>query len=44
MKSKEYYISLTLSHAGELKKNFGVKSFRKRDQSCDVFCQGMAKV
>ena len=28
MKSKEYYISLTLSHAGELKKNFGVKSLR----------------
>ena len=28
MKSKEYDISLTLSHAGELKKNFGVKSLR----------------
>lgn len=28
MKSKEYYISLTLSHAEELKKNFGVKSLR----------------
>ena len=26
MKSKEYCISLTLSHAEELKKNFGVKS------------------
>ena len=28
MKSKEYYISLILSHAEELKKNFGVKSLR----------------
>ena len=27
MKSKEYYISLILSHAEELKKNFGVKSY-----------------
>ena len=29
MKSKEYYISLTLSHAGELKKNFGVNNMQK---------------
>lgn len=28
MKSKEYYISLILSHAEELRKNFGVKSLR----------------
>ncbi len=28
MKSKEYYISLILSHAEELKKDFGVKSLR----------------
>ncbi len=28
MKSKEYDISLTLSHAEELKKNFRVKSLR----------------
>ena len=28
MKSKEYYIALILSHAEELKKNFGVKSLR----------------
>ena len=28
MKSKEYYISLILSHAEELKQNFGVKSLR----------------
>ena len=28
MKSREYYISLILSHAEELKSNFGVKSLR----------------
>lgn len=28
MKSKEYYISLILSHAEELKKDFRVKSLR----------------
>lgn len=28
MKSKKYYISLTLSHAGELKKNFREKPLR----------------
>ena len=28
MKSKEYYIAQILSHAEELKKNFGVKSLR----------------
>lgn len=29
MKSKEYYISLILSHAEELKKNFGVNNMQK---------------
>ncbi len=28
MKSREYYISQILSHAEELRKNFGVKSLR----------------
>ena len=28
MKSKEYYISLILSHAEELRKDFGVKTLR----------------
>ena len=49
MKSKEYDISLTLSHAGELKKNFGVKSLRllgsvsrdeqKEDSDVDIWVE-----
>lgn len=49
MKSKEYDISLTLSHAGELKKNFRVKSLRllgsvsrdeqKEDSDVDIWVE-----
>ena len=49
MKSKEYCISLTLSHAEELKKNFGVKSLcllgsvsrdeQKEDSDVDIWVE-----